>query len=207
MTGEHQSHRQTGQADGWGEFKCDGCVWSEPLAAATHLWRRIRLAIAEMSNSMILKVACVSCVSVLLATGCSPRQVSAQRDMEQLQGTWRLVYQQINGKQLPDEKTARILHGKMAFSGERIHYRVEIQGFDFQFAYKLYPDQEPKGIDLTLTDSPDKQGVGRTMSGIYLLDGGNLKICYNPTNRPAEFVAAKGTHSTLIVLKRESESP
>jgi len=135
--------------------------------------------------------------------GCSIEKPSSAAEMEKLQGTWQLVYQEMNGQKIPDEKTAEMLHGKMVFVGDKIHYTVELQGFDFEFAYKLHLDQEPKAIDLQLTDTVDKQGVGLKTFGIYLLQGDTLKICHSKTNRPIDFNAGEGLHNTLIVLKRK----
>ncbi|HZM04693.1 MAG TPA: TIGR03067 domain-containing protein [Candidatus Saccharimonadales bacterium] len=119
-----------------------------------------------------------------------------------LQGIWDLVYQQTNGKKLPDEKTAARLHGKMVLTEDKIRYTVDLPKFDFEFSYRLYADQNPSAIDLKITDTPDKNGIGTKLLGIYVIEGRNLKICYNKTTRPAEFMAEKGSHNTLIVLTR-----
>ena len=47
-----------------------------------------------------------------------------------MRGTWPLVYQEMNGQKVPDEKAAEMLHGKMVFTGDKIHYSAELQGFD-----------------------------------------------------------------------------
>src|SRR5260221_9983455 len=86
------------------------------------------------------------------ATGWGAEKNSASSDTDKLQGTWELIYQQINGKKLPDEKTAKRFHGKAVFVGGKFRYTVELPGFDFEFAYKLNPDHQPKEIDLRLTD-------------------------------------------------------
>jgi len=157
---------------------------------------------SQESTSTIHGITTVLWIGLLLATGCTTERNSAKLEMEKLQGTWHLVYQQLNGTKLPDEKAAEMFHGKVIFLADKIHYSVELPGFDFQFAYVLHPDQRPKGIDLSLTDTPDKQGIGKKIFGIYLLVDGTLKICHNTTNRPTEFSAGEGSHNVLIVLKR-----
>jgi uncharacterized protein (TIGR03067 family) len=144
-----------------------------------------------------------SCISAILAFGCAPQRQAAPSDLEKLQGTWRLVYQEMNGKKLPDENAAEMFHGKLVFAGDKIHYTVELQGFDFEFSYALRPDQNPKAIDLQLTNTVDKRGVGMKTFGIYLLQDDSLKICHSKTNRPTDFNAGEGSHNTLIVLKRK----
>lgn len=148
-------------------------------------------------------LASISCIGILLGTGCTAEKNSAKLEMEKLQGTWQLVYQQINDKKLPDEKTAEMLEGKMVFAGDKIRYTVDLPGFDFEFTYKLHPDQLPKAIDLQLTAPLDKQGIGLKTFGIYLLEDDTLKICHSKTNRPTDFNAGEGLHNTLIVLKRK----
>jgi uncharacterized protein (TIGR03067 family) len=134
------------------------------------------------------------------------RQNPTKVEMEKLQGTWALVYQEMDGKKLPDEKDAEMFHGKMVFAGDKIHYSVELPGFDFRFAYELHADQQPKGIDLTLTETSDGQGVGQTAFGIYRFEGGTLEICHSKTNRPTGFSAGEGSQNVLIVMKRTSGS-
>jgi uncharacterized protein (TIGR03067 family) len=139
------------------------------------------------------------------SAGSAPVPDSSRSDADQLQGKWKLVYQEMDGKKLPDEKQAELFHGTMVFAGDKIHYSVDLQGFDFQFSYKLHIGQKPKGIDLTLTETPDGKGVGQTMLGIYRLDRGTLEICHSKTNRPTDFTAGEGSHRVLIVLKRAPE--
>jgi uncharacterized protein (TIGR03067 family) len=134
-------------------------------------------------------LASIACISMVFGTGCTPEKNSANLEMEKLQGTWQLLYQQMNGKKLPDEKTAEMLHGKMVFTGDKIRYTVELPGCDFEIAYKLRPDQKPKAIDLQLTGTVDKKGIGLKTFGIYLLQEDTLKICHSKTNRPTDFNA------------------
>ena len=139
----------------------------------------------------------------LVATGCRAEKTAASSDTEKLQGTWELVYQQINGKKLPDEKAAEMFHGKAVFAGGKFRFTVELPGFDFEFAYKLNPNHQPKEIDLRLTDSSDKQDIGQEFLGIYRLHDDKLDICYSKTKRPVEFIAGHGSRETL----RGSERP
>ncbi len=120
-----------------------------------------------------------------------------------LQGTWRLLYQESGGKKLPDEKAAEMFDGKMVFKGSEVRYTVQLPGFDFKFSYALNAAQRPTGIDLKLLAAPDGKDTGKTMMGICRLDGDTLEICYNAAKRPSEFVAAEGSDNVLIVLKKK----
>jgi uncharacterized protein (TIGR03067 family) len=150
-------------------------------------------------NSQFTLLLCFS----LALVGCRAEENPANSETNKLHGTWDLVYQQVNGKRLPDEKMAEEFHGKMVFVGDKIHYTVELQGFDFRFNYTLSPDQRPKAIDLRLTDAADKRSIGQELFGIYRLNENSLEICYNKSKRPVDFAAGEGSNNTLIVLKRK----
>jgi uncharacterized protein (TIGR03067 family) len=64
--------------------------------------------------------------------------------------------------------------------------------------YKLDPSKNPKTIDITIGSGSEK---GRTLLGIYALEGDTLTICVNERFRPTELKDGPGTD--LIVLKRE----
>lgn len=160
-------------------------------------WYKAKLVLGglTLATSIAFPISC----------GCAASDLPPS-DAEQLQGEWKLVYQEMNGKKIPDEKQAEMFHGMMEFTGETIHYSVELPGFDFRLSYKLHPDWNPKGIDLTLTKTPDGKGEGKRTVGIYRLKEGTLEICHSETNRPTNFTGAEGTHQVLIVLKRAPQS-
>ena len=166
-------------------------------------WAIMRL---RRSNSMVWGLAALMSIAWPAAPGSAATPDSSQTAVEQLQGTWKLVYQKMDAKKLPNEQQAEMFHGKMVIHGDKIHYSVELQGFDFRFSYKLHPDQHPKGIDLRLTKTPDGRGVGQTLLGIYHLQEGTLEICHSKTNRPTDFSAGEGSHNVLILLKRAAGS-
>ncbi len=142
-------------------------------------------------------------LSFTLATaGCTGRRNSPSSEVAHLQGTWLLVYQEINGKKIPDEKAAEALHGRATFAGTKFRYTVELPGFDFEFSYKLDPSQTPKAIDLRLTNTPDTHAVGRNFVGIYRLNDKDLVICYSKTKRPSRFDAGQASGNQLIVLSK-----
>ena len=149
---------------------------------------------------------CLCLALIATATGCTPEKTSGNPDAERLQGTWHLVYQQINGTKLPDEKMAVMFHGKLVFAGNKIRYTVELQGFDFEFAYKLHPELHPKAIDLELTDTADKKDIGQKTFGIYVLENDTLRICHSKIQRPTGFTAGEGSHNALIVLERKTSA-
>lgn len=155
-------------------------------------------------RSAIQVILCLCSILAVSGTGCGVEKNAASMDADKLQGTWQLVYQQMNGTKLPDEKQAEMFHGKMTFAGDKIRYTVELPGFDFEFRYVLHPDHQPKEIDLELTESPDKKSLGSKFYGIYVLENSTLRICHNKLKRPTGFSAEEGSHNVLVVLKRDN---
>jgi uncharacterized protein (TIGR03067 family) len=76
---------------------------------------------------------------------------------------------------------------------------------------KIDPSKNPKTIDMEITEAAREIEKGKTIPGIYDLDGNTLKWCYDHsgnkgTGRPQEFSAKTDTKHTLVTLKREKTS-
>jgi RNA polymerase sigma factor (sigma-70 family) len=119
----------------------------------------------------------------------------APKDEEKILGTWAVVSHEEGGQRAPEEaiKEAKVIFaadGKM--TGKQ-------GGKEQEFTYKLDPARKPKEFDGT----NDK---GRTVLGIYKLDGDTLTICFNRLgDRPTAFASKEGTTAVLQVLKREKK--
>jgi uncharacterized protein (TIGR03067 family) len=137
----------------------------------------------------------------LTALSCRTSDVPSGR-AEDLVGSWQLVYQKMSGTELPDETQAELFRGRMDISRNTINYSVALPGFDFTFGYQLFPDRDPKAIDLVLTQTADGKGIGEKVLGIYRVEGQTLEICYSKTDRPTDFTAEQGSGRVLIVLRR-----
>jgi uncharacterized protein (TIGR03067 family) len=84
-------------------------------------------------------------------------------------------------------------------SDPRTGERVEVHG-----SYRLYPDQGPKGIDVTAT--PPGQTKQVTLKGIYEVDGDTVQGCFafpGDETRPTRFESGPGAWTVRITLKRE----
>jgi len=70
--------------------------------------------------------------------------------------------------------------------------------------FKIDPIKKPKTIDYTVTDGPEK---GKTVLGIYELDGDTVKFCFSAPDkeRPSEFTAKEGSGRTLSLWKRNKK--
>lgn len=120
------------------------------------------------------------------------------RDLEQLQGAWKMVSHLFNGE--PDEglkDVVRIVEGDKFIikRGEQV-----LRGGTM----KLDPTRKPKWIDIVFTEGPEK---GRTRRGIYVLEGDRQTICYGELDkdRPTEFLSERGSGHRLVVFERAGQ--
>lgn len=120
---------------------------------------------------------------------------AAKEGVAQLQGKWKMVSHQVDGKQDAALKGAiRVVKGD-SFTIMRDD-KVMREG-----TIKLDPSKDPKWIDVTFTEGPEK---GKTRRGIYVVEGDMQKICFGELDgeRPTEFVSKPGTGHRLVVFER-----
>jgi uncharacterized protein (TIGR03067 family) len=126
-------------------------------------------------------------------------------DEKALQGTWRAVSIEAEGVKNPVEGpyTLTFQEGKV----HQLHKTTN--GADFHYTLKLDSGKSPKTIDMTITQAgseKDKGEVGKTILGVYALEGDELKLCTDPTVRPTAFdTKGKGPDTVLMMLKREKK--
>ena len=122
------------------------------------------------------------------------------RDPEQLEQEAAAVRQseaELAGKKYPDEIRKTI---KLVIKDDKYTVTVGTEGAD-QGTVKLDPSANPKTMDITGTDGPNK---GKTFLCIYELDGDTLRVCYDLRGkaRPTEFKTKPGTKLYLVTYKR-----
>jgi uncharacterized protein (TIGR03067 family) len=129
-------------------------------------------------------------------TGCALLLTSLARaqatddDQQKLQGKWTVESFQYNGNpvEMMKEATREFKDGKYSLTPKT--------GDAIEGTVKLDPTKKPKTIDLEVN--------GRTLKGIYELDGDTLKMCYilSDGERPSEFASKPDTGVILILHKR-----
>ena len=138
--------------------------------------------------------AMVGLLGAAIATG-SPAQ-----DTGMIQGAWKVVSAERDGKPAADVSGHRL-----AFSGDTFTSQHEGHVL-YRGTYSVDPTRKPARIDFRHTEGDLK---GKTWKGIYLLEGDTLKTCDNAPNiakpRPAQFSAKAGSGHILIVLKRDMQ--
>jgi uncharacterized protein (TIGR03067 family) len=118
-------------------------------------------------------------------------------DQKKLQGTWKVVSHELDGKEAPAEEGKEV---KLTFRGTKVTFNVGEN--KFEATYKLDSAAKPKRIELSYSGGPAE---GKTKQAIYHLEGNTLKICGNNTpggEVPSEFVTKPESGEELLVLKR-----
>jgi uncharacterized protein (TIGR03067 family) len=137
-------------------------------------------------------VAFLAVVSLVTGVGLSCRAQDARTDREQLQGVWRFVSMERDGK-------AETPFGDLTFEGDTFTVKqgglLVVTG-----TFTLDPSQTPRAIDLNVTEAER----GEEIRGIYELGTDTLKWCLEEPgkDRPKEF-ATKGTGHYLYTLDRK----
>jgi uncharacterized protein (TIGR03067 family) len=128
-----------------------------------------------------------------LAPAAEADQPGVKSQLKKLQGTWKVVRVEADGRPLPAEGWT------LTIQGDRYALRSGQEAVEGM--YKLAGLEEPLVIDATRTNGADK---GKTLWGIYRLEGDQLKMCFNRPGeevRPKEFATGrKGGGHRLYVL-------
>ena len=133
----------------------------------------------------------------ILVAADSSAQTGVRKDVDQIQGTWKIVALEYNGKQAPPEIVATL---KLVFKNDTLAFLPGEPGFT-NYKFKLDPTTKPAGFAMTHADGVK---VGNTQHGIYSLEGDRLRICFASGNKiPTVFVAGAKSAQTMYTLKRE----
>jgi uncharacterized protein (TIGR03067 family) len=141
-----------------------------------------------------ISAACALLLSCLLA-GCGAGiAADPAEDAKLWQGTWTLVAATENGQR----QTADL---QWVVSGD--HYNIRLNGVFNRDPYKITLDATHKQVDVFHHDTP--QGTfGGSLKGIYEVQAGSLKVCFDPTARsyPSSFDAGPGSRRVTYEFRR-----
>jgi uncharacterized protein (TIGR03067 family) len=156
---------------------------------------RSPVALAVLSGALALASGLLSLASHLLPAAdplTVTRATFIHKEMARLEGTWQLVSSQTGDQKMPPEQARQIrvvIKGSLhtVYFGKKVLARG--------VAFRIDPLQKPKWVEDTLQD-------GKTIRGIYELDGDTLRSCFAPPgkDRLTKFSPNKG--HTLRVFQR-----
>ena len=123
---------------------------------------------------------------------------TARQELKKLQGTWRVVAMERDGKQVPEAE----FQDRRAIVED--HSYTEKQGTKVveKGTFQMDTARKPYGITITPTEGEDK---GKTMYGIYEIEKDDtVRLCGSAPGkeRPTDFSAKAGSGRTLITYKR-----
>lgn len=130
----------------------------------------------------------IATVGLLVAAAQANQAKSKPKtDKEALQGDWTPVAMETDGRPFSGEELKKYAK-PMTINGDKLTIVKEDQT-KTDTAFKLEPTKKPKQIDLVLADGPAK---GKSIYGIYELDGDKLKLSVAPPagERPKDFTTA-----------------
>ena len=138
----------------------------------------------------------LACIAIGLLVS-QPKKDEVKDPALELQGGWKMVLLFVSGEEVPADQ---------AQSGELVvvddEYRPKLGATVEASTFKIDATKKPKAIDFTYTSGFSK---GKTIKGIYKIDGDDLTICRGLSpekDRPDEFAAPTGSELLLVVWKR-----
>ena len=144
----------------------------------------------------ILGLGCLVPASTVGAAGA--QDDTSKKEMKKLEGTWATVSIEAAGQKVTDED--KIKTRKLTTKGDK--YTMKVGDETVQGTVEINPSKNPKTIDIKPDTGSNK---GKTLLGIYELDGDNLKICLAlpGKDRPTVFATAAENAQQLVVYKRD----
>jgi uncharacterized protein (TIGR03067 family) len=154
-----------------------------------------------MLSKLLLLFTCP--ILLIFTMGAGP---AVPDDKASLQGAWTPKSVEVEGKPAPED-VVKSLHftfdgDKLIVKGDRGHATEEIQ-------YKIDATKSPKQIDIM---PPKDVANGKTVLGIYEINGDELKLCFRQAQsslgRPTDFSTKPDSDLTLAIFTRvKAEKP
>jgi uncharacterized protein (TIGR03067 family) len=136
-------------------------------------------------------------ISAQVTTNSTAPAAASPDDVIKIQGSWSRTSSAIGDAPLPSEFLKPLTY---KFNDGRYEKTVN-GGEPEKGTYSMDPSTNPGNLTMTATDGAD---AGRTILGIYELNGDTLRICVDPpgTNRPASFQSSSTTQHFIETYQR-----
>jgi uncharacterized protein (TIGR03067 family) len=142
----------------------------------------------------------VTLAAVFLLVGADDPQEAAKKEVAKLQGEWSMIAGEKDGRMAPKDF---IQGAKRVCKDEELTVTVDDRVY-MKAKIVIDPTKNPKAVDYIVTEGDHK---GKTLLGIYQIDGDTVKFCFAPPDkdRPTDFAAGKGSGRTFSVWKQKSK--
>jgi len=146
-------------------------------------------------KTFIVSLIALTATSLIAAE--PSKQEFLKRDLNGIQGSWKLVALAFDGQPAPPEIVSTL---KLVFKDDTLAFKPGEPGFT-NYKYKLDPAITPASFTMIHAGGTNK---GESESGFYSLVGDQLKICFGRGNqRPNELAARAGSGQSMYTLERE----
>ena len=136
---------------------------------------------------------------LVIGTAALAADPAVEAERKKLEGTWVIDAALLAGRDHIEDFEGM----KLVLKGDE--FVIEFAENSDKGTYTIDPAKSPKWIDIkTKMDGPFK---GRTLPGIYTLEGDTLTVCCNSEkmDRPKDFAAKEKTPMMLLTYKREKK--
>jgi uncharacterized protein (TIGR03067 family) len=126
----------------------------------------------------------------------STRTAAAEAELKRFEGNWSYVSVIANGDPAPEES---VKNSRLEISGDK--FTVKGSQTYHRGTFVVDPTVKPKTLDVTFSEGEQE---GKTIKGIYELEGDRCKVCIalGDQPRPTEFASPAGSGYALEELKR-----
>jgi uncharacterized protein (TIGR03067 family) len=132
----------------------------------------------------------------------SSAQAALDRELQQVQGRWRVTDIRIGQGWGEAEAQIRMTLQTIRLVINQDQVSAEIEGTPTGQAARLQVDSRPRPKVANLV-TKNADGTEVVLKGIYSLEGGTLKFYFGFEARPAKFPNETGGQDLLITLERE----